>query len=259
MHKKRLNAKRGDTLLEVVFAFVIFSLVSVLSITTMNSGIKGAEAALELSLARTEIDAQAETLRFIQSVYAYDKGYRTLWKALTLDDSTKARSVVLDKTEEIPTLNTADCAPLYSQTDSGIYSAHAFILNSRAVISDTDTSPDSSYSKTLVLSADDIGKTESERVFRNATLNPRVVYTSSETSESSTDDALKEDSDGDSPVFDTIMFAEGIYDLVVKDTEHSIPNYYDFYIQTCWTAPGALRATTIGTVIRLYNPEFLDA
>ena len=65
---------RGDTLIEVLFAIMVFSLVAVSSMSIMNQGTATAQLALEITLVRQGIDAQAETLRFLHSSYiASDK------------------------------------------------------------------------------------------------------------------------------------------------------------------------------------------
>ena len=259
MSQINTTSRRGETLLEVVFAFVIFSLVTVISITVMNSGLRSAEAALELSLARTEIDSQAETLRYIQASYANDHGYRALWQAITLDNSSSADSLVHSSAADLPSLDATSCSPLYDQNpangDKTVYSAHAFALNTRKVVSGTDDTQDDYYKHTLILAADDADKSDSTRVFRTSSLNPRVVYTDGD---SDTDTGLLEENEGTAPVFNEVLRVEGLYDFVVKDTSHNKPNYYDFYIYTCWLPPGVSRATNIGTVVRLYNPGFLD-
>ena len=33
------------------------------------------------------------------------------------------------------------------------------------------------------------------------------------------------------------------------------PEYYDFYIRTCWYAPGSNDSSTISTTVRLFNPD----
>ena len=38
-------------------------------------------------------------------------------------------------------------------------------------------------------------------------------------------------------------------------TNLSKSKYYDFYIHTCWHSVGAKAASTITTIVRLYNPE----
>lgn len=70
------QVKRGDTLIEVLFAIATFSLVAVGGIAIMNKGTAASQRALEITLVRNEINSQAETLRFINASYisAYKKG-----------------------------------------------------------------------------------------------------------------------------------------------------------------------------------------
>jgi len=60
---------RGDTLIEVLFATAVFSLVAVGCLSIMNQGTATAQRALEITLVRNEVDAQAETLRFLNASY----------------------------------------------------------------------------------------------------------------------------------------------------------------------------------------------
>lgn len=60
---------RGDTLVEVLFATAVFSLVAVGSLSIMNQGLSSSQRALEITLVRQQIDSQAETLRFLNSSY----------------------------------------------------------------------------------------------------------------------------------------------------------------------------------------------
>lgn len=60
-----VTTERGDTIIEVMFAFVIFSLVSVLTFSIMNSGVAISQRALELTQVRVQMDAQASALRYI--------------------------------------------------------------------------------------------------------------------------------------------------------------------------------------------------
>ena len=61
--------QRGDTLIEVLFAFSVFSLVAVGSLTIMNEGTNVSERALEINLVRSQLNAQAEALRFLHDSY----------------------------------------------------------------------------------------------------------------------------------------------------------------------------------------------
>ncbi|MDR2336990.1 MAG: type II secretion system GspH family protein, partial [Candidatus Nomurabacteria bacterium] len=88
-----MKSKRGDTVIEVIFATTVFGLIAVISISLMNSGISTAQTAVELTLARNEIDAQAEALRFIQNGFAAEREnaaktwqFDDLWDNLTDND-----------------------------------------------------------------------------------------------------------------------------------------------------------------------------
>ena len=74
------NKTRGDTLIEALFAITIFSLVAVGGLAIMNQGTATSQRALEITLVRQEVDAQAETLRFLNSSYiaAYQPGFSPL-------------------------------------------------------------------------------------------------------------------------------------------------------------------------------------
>lgn len=80
---------RGDTLIEVLLAITVFSLVAVGAMAIMNSGTATSQRALEISLVRNEIDAQAETLRFLNASYianypsANYSGPAAQWKAIS--------------------------------------------------------------------------------------------------------------------------------------------------------------------------------
>ena len=57
--------QRGDTIIEVILAVTIFSLVAVGALTLMNSGTSMSQRSLETTLVRQQIDTQAELLRFV--------------------------------------------------------------------------------------------------------------------------------------------------------------------------------------------------
>lgn len=60
---------RGDTIIEVLLAFTVFSLVSVGGMAVMNQGTNSAERSLEATLVKEQIDMQAEALRAAQQAY----------------------------------------------------------------------------------------------------------------------------------------------------------------------------------------------
>jgi type II secretory pathway pseudopilin PulG len=64
-HQSRLQG--GDTIIEVIFAIVIFAFVTISAIFIMNRGVATGERALEITLVRQQVNAQAEALRYIHA------------------------------------------------------------------------------------------------------------------------------------------------------------------------------------------------
>jgi prepilin-type N-terminal cleavage/methylation domain-containing protein len=68
------HPQRGDTIIEVLFAVTIFSIVAVAGLSLMNQGSALAQRALEIGLVRQQIDAQADALRYLNRAYIADYG-----------------------------------------------------------------------------------------------------------------------------------------------------------------------------------------
>lgn len=66
---KATRAERGDTLIEVLFAFAVLSLVVIGALSIMNAGTIASQRSLETTLVRQQIDGQATTLRFLHDAY----------------------------------------------------------------------------------------------------------------------------------------------------------------------------------------------
>lgn len=60
---------RGDTIVEVLIAITVFSMVVVSSLAIMSSGLSSTQRALESTKVRQEIDSQAAALRFLQGSF----------------------------------------------------------------------------------------------------------------------------------------------------------------------------------------------
>lgn len=77
------NKSSGDTIIEVILAVAVFSMVAVGAITVMNNGISVSQRSLETSLVRQQIDAQAEMLRFVHDRAKEDRtgSYGALWNS----------------------------------------------------------------------------------------------------------------------------------------------------------------------------------
>lgn len=61
---------RGDTIIEVVIAFTVFSLLAVGALAIMNQGTATAQRALEITLVRQQIDGQVEAIRYLHQQYS---------------------------------------------------------------------------------------------------------------------------------------------------------------------------------------------
>lgn len=61
--------KKGDTLIEVMFAVSVFAAIMVGGLALMNSGLAKTQGTLQLSMARNAIDSQAEALRYLNASY----------------------------------------------------------------------------------------------------------------------------------------------------------------------------------------------
>ncbi len=85
----RRNSQSGDTIIEVLFAITIFSLVAVGGLSLMNQGTGMAQRALEVGLVRQQMDAQADALRYLNSAYieTFDSGgvATDVWKRVVTD------------------------------------------------------------------------------------------------------------------------------------------------------------------------------
>lgn len=80
MRLKRTLSQQGDTIVEVLFAVAVFAMVAVGSLSIMNQGTATAQRSLEITLVRQQIDAQAESIRYIHQSYvtAFQKEGGTL-------------------------------------------------------------------------------------------------------------------------------------------------------------------------------------
>jgi hypothetical protein len=258
---------KGDTLVEVAIAIGIFSMVAISVVAVVSASTSSTQSALETTVTREEIDIQAEALRFIQASYiaggqanqAGQTKYDKIWKAITsraLDASTN--KAVYDAAV---TYSPSTCDDLYQSGNNykNIYDQKAFIINTKNLgvnFSELDLSGVNYALSQIVVPA-----TTDNDVFKQASTYPRLVY-------DSTSEALS--GENDTLVYDSLKNAEGLYIIAVKDSRNtnivsgkdgkvtSKAAYYDFYIRSCWYAPGADKPSTISTVIRLYDPNVIE-
>ena len=260
------DMRRGDTLIEVMFSITIFALIAVISVNLMNGGIYTAQKSLEVGMARNELDAQAEALRFIQHSYlaekemeSENKQFVALWNRLT-DDIAQVPTQDLARSFN----NMSNCAEAYDKSTGQVFRHKAFVLNTRLMQPNDGSQVDGSglsYDRLLphmvVGAASDDG-TENKLV--QTSLYPRILYSqwSMGGAGNDSDAALKE-----SEMNRQIARAQGIWVIAVRGGTNAEdltaePEYYDFYVRTCWHSMGRTAPSTVGSIVRLYNPEVVD-
>lgn len=260
------QTKRGDTIIEIMFAFAIFTLIAIITITMMNLGLAASERSLELVTARNELNAQAEALRFIHSSYISEltlpeledlsqeqinqgvkyQQYKDLWDTLTnnvMHGSCSAEETAVDGCFDIE-YPLSQCDTVYAHDSRQLVNNHAFILNTRQLLS-----PTSHIGSDAIIYA----RTH-PGVFAEPTLNARLLYTNNNPLDNSTSD----DRISSLNNYTRLLRAEGIWVVGVSGpvtNGGSQPQYYDFYIETCWYGSGNAAPSSLDSVIRLYNPE----
>ncbi len=60
---------RGDTIIEVIFAMIVFAAVAVSSLAVMNRAIAAGERSLEITLVRLQMSSQAEALKYTHRLH----------------------------------------------------------------------------------------------------------------------------------------------------------------------------------------------
>ena len=283
MNKIKKLLKRGDTIIEVTIAISVFSLVSILSIQLMDRDIAIIQGALEIEMARNEIDAQAEALRYIQNAYLSERElatgkreYQALWQKLSRGNANAGVGSVgaglTNNAAEISQYTSVECSKYYNTPKVGnavhrLFDDKGFIVNTRKI-------DPANVTRTIVQSSG--SEAAPAGTFTEATLYPRVIYSSNGGTapvnvnlnvealaeafpQGSSDPTLTMQKNQN--IFDNIVRAEGIWVISVQQqsTGTKPPEFYDFHIRTCWFAPGHERPSTIATTIRLYNPEYIEA
>lgn len=79
---------RGDTIIEVLLAITVFSLVSIGAAAIMNQGSNAAQRALEITHVRQEVSAQAEAIRAAQQAATSDPSGGSAWSIIADHTST---------------------------------------------------------------------------------------------------------------------------------------------------------------------------
>jgi len=246
--------KKGDTLIEVTLAIGIFSMVAIAIAAVLSGSTAGAQTSLETTLTREEIDAQAESLRYIHTAYAVNKNdtetnhFAGLWQKITenaidLNSASSDSSTIL---EYAP----SSCADLYNED---YVQKYGFVINPRALGLLTNAGS---------VDLNSVFVPYSSGALQTATIYPRLIFGTKDATEES---LLSGAADSE------LLRAEGIYVIAVRDDDtttvvdengneqSSASAFYDFYIRSCWYGSDANEPSAISTVIRLYDPDAVNA
>ena len=247
--------KHGDTIIEVVFAFAVFATVSVASIAIMNSGLDQAQRSLEGTMARDEINAQAEAIKFIHNsaisehVVGATQQYSSLWQTLIAKPAAIS-DVAGPLFKDVNKYKSCDEVYSGQVLSAGADAGRVFVVNPRYLLPKDSFGGGVIYDeekKKIIINKETVY--DSKQVMHTPSLYPRIIF-------SGAGDNLKTDMSS----FTEAAAAEGIWAFVVEGGKKVGPNtmvqYYDFYIRTCWQS-SSKALSTISTIIRLYNPELL--
>lgn len=267
------SAKSGDTLVEVAFAIGIFAAVSIIAVNVMNAGLNTAQASLEVTMARNEMDAQAEAIRFIHNAFTLEREevvekqqYRNLWYKLTRDSDSviTGTSGMANRAENLPELSVEACSEIYQPGgNKSIINTNttAFIMNTRIIDPEDATFGSAGDLDKIIIAA----KGNNADRFVETPLYPRVLFTNTVNNGTNVSNTNSNEELSETGEYRYVARAEGIWVIAVKDQTKSsssgielTPEFFDFHIRTCWYAPGRNRPSTIGTIIRLYNPELVE-
>ena len=248
--------KKGDSLIEVILANTVFGFLAVAVVAIMNHGLQYSQNTLELTMARNEMDAQAESLRFLHDAYSSEKKnansvYADIWDAI----ANKAYSPK-ELQEKYPsfyenfTRSDITCANMYdfSNEGAGVITQNSFVLNTHSL--DTSSVSDSALYNTL----------------NESPIYPRLIYGAG-SSEALSDTYYDASVGGIVRHYNNNLYsAEGLWVTAVRSTigqqctnndgeKVFHPDYYDFYIRSCWDNLSKNVDNTMATTIRLSNPN----
>ena len=208
---------RGDTIVEVLFAVTVFSMVAVGGMSVMNQGVSTAQRSLELALVRQQMDGQAETLRFLHRVYVASYGQ----DGASANPQVKVWNQIKDRLATKPgqfSDGDTEC-----KIPSATGTQHPFALNVRNA-SIIEQAPVEAGTYARIVYPDDIEYVDGE-------------------------------ASGSSGI--TTVTPEGIWIEAVRGSSSSASDhpFIDFHIRTCWGSPGGGHPVTLGTIVRLYDPK----
>lgn len=259
--------KHGDTIVEVCICVSIFALVCIFTVGLMNNGLNTAQRTLEVTMARTTIDSQAEALRFIHNNYLSERNsnssaqFKKIWQRIK-DYSRDPSKITTSEYSAVKfDINAYDTCK--EALDDQVTQFSAFVVNPRLILPDLNASYRGvSYTDVgkngiidnMIISNKNPGRNK----IQEASLYPRIIYQTERTTSSTDASSLKENN---SNLYQFVNSAEGIWVFAIHENEGDMnrSEFFDFYIRTCWMAAGnSTSPSTITTIVRLYNPETIQ-
>ena len=222
----------GDTIIEVILAISIFSLVAVAGLSVMNKGNASAQRSLEITLVRNQIDAQAEILRFWNAAYvaAYVPG-------ASIDSYGPPNLAAIPPEAAKPAWNWANLSDR-AKSGGDLYNLSA------AGFSTIATAASCSDPTTNVFIINPVDVSAQKLVSTGATPNFFQAETYSK---------ARFDASG------TFLGSDGLWIEAVRSNNgaesQSGTGYIDFHISACWSSVGQAAPMKLGTVVRLYEPR----
>lgn len=207
--------QRGDTIIEVLFAVTVFSMIAVGGLSLMNQGTAMAQRSLEIGLVRDQMDTQADALRYLHNAYIGNYGLdgaatATIWNNVTEKHRvTKAQDFGEISNGEQCQLPPAD--PSGSQSDGTPFVLDIRKLDSDPVLTVNQSSANDTPTYAQVRYPPEVASPKPEGIWM------QVVH-------------------GD------------------PDGPGGKVGFYDFHIRACWLTPGQHGPVTLGTIVRLYDP-----
>lgn len=267
MAKKTKKTLYGDTIVEAVVAIAIYSIVAVLALSSMSSGLSTAQRNLESTMSRTAIDSQSEALRYYYESYIAAKSgkkddafYGDIWKVISPKGS-DVDPVSLDDVDErsCEELINADRDKLLEVEENK--RSKIFALSGRGALSSAVNLDDDTvygFGNVKIKQNNYINyQIIGDGRISAAPLYPRITYSTMDSSgnidssETGAMDVLNSDGDSDGNRQSRVAkAAEGVW-IFPKKTDKG----YDFFVRTCWNPVGSKSPSTFTSVVRLYNAD----
>lgn len=210
------RTQAGDTLIEVLFAITVFSLIVVSALALMNQGSASAARSLETSLVRQQMDNQTETLRFLHESYTtnYRHGY-----------SSDPNLTLTGPTGEFYTI---------------VKLVNTTAATSSTPLDDTATTCPTPPGGSFILNTKTATVRSNPTIFRPATTYAQLIFNQATPTVLTSSEGL---------------WIEAIRSSNSSDPSQSNSGYIDFHIHACWDAPGIAMPKHMSTIVRLYEPR----